>query len=242
MFLLFGLTERGFFGDNPVGQGTSFDQPSIVPAGYAFSIWGIIYLGLLVFPIYQWFTHKEGHALWKSVHYWFCANVIANGLWLVGASLDWLVITTAIILFMLISLIKINDLLIKIKAEGGDVNYGFERFVFSVYFAWITLASALNITAALVFYQWDGFGIDDTTWSVIILVVAALIAAVVFNKYKELPYAGVVVWAFAALIVKHYGANDTIAYLSIAIVIIYSIWMIATQLTKTNDVRLNTSL
>ena len=221
MFLLYGLTQAKFFGPNPVGQGGNFNQPLIVPEPYAFSIWGIIYLGILIFPIYQWFKRKEGHPLWKKVHVWFSLNVIANGLWLAAASLDWLWVSVSIIVFMLITLYQINRLLITIKQEDGAMSYWPERFVFSIYFAWITLATALNITAALQFYKWTGFGLGEMTWSITILCVTALIATTVFLKYKDGAYAGVVVWAFVALVVKHLPANPTLGYLSIVVTVIF---------------------
>lgn len=221
MFLLYGLTQAKYFGDNPVGQGGNFDAPLIVPEPYAFAIWGLIYTGILVFPIYQWFKRQDGHPLWKQMHIWFSVNVVANGLWLAAASLDWLVVSVLIIFFMLITLYQINQLLNKINQSQGALNYWPEKFVFSVYFGWITLASALNITAALVYYKWDGFGVGDIPWSIIILVVAALIAGVVSWKYKDAAYAGVVIWAFVALVVKHLSANPILAYLSIAVVVFY---------------------
>lgn len=221
MYLLYFLTQAKYFGDNPVGQGTNFDTPLIVPEPYAFAIWGVIYTGLTIFPIYQWFKRSEGHPLWKKVHYWFSANVIVNGLWLAAASMDWMVTTVVLIVFMLVTLYKINEYIREID-QAGDSSYWPEKFVFSIYFAWITLATALNITAALVFYNWSGFGIDGLVWSNLILIVAAMIAAAVFFKYKDGAYAGVVVWAFIALVVKHISANPSIAYLSIGVAIIFA--------------------
>ena len=108
MFLLYGLTEAGFFGNNPVGQGSNFNVPTIVPEPYAFSIWGVIYLGLLIFPIYQWFKRRTSDPLWQKVHGLYAINVFANGVWLAAASYDWLIVTVIIMLLLLIlSLIHI---------------------------------------------------------------------------------------------------------------------------------------
>lgn len=218
MFLLYGLTEAGYFGDNQVGQGSNFNVPTIVPQPYAFAIWGVIYTGLIVFPIYQWFKRQTGNPLWKKMHVWFAINAVLNGLWLAAASLDWLVITVVIMLLMLVTLYQINNLLVTISKDSDALSYWPEKFVFSVYFAWITLATALNVTAALVFYNWSGFSLGDIPWSVAILCVASLIAGVTFWKYKDAAYAGVVIWAFVALVVKHMGTNPILAYLSIGVV------------------------
>lgn len=223
LMILYSLTSFGLMGDNPVGQTASYTDPLIVPAGYAFSIWGLIYLGLIVFPIYQIFNKKERSPLWQEVHLWYSLNVVLNGLWLVFASYDWLWTTVGIIILMLISLIRINDLLNQIESKGEKINYWAERLVFSLYFAWITLATALNFSSALTFYEWAGFGISAINWALIILPVVALIAGVVFRKYRDVVYAGVVIWAFIALAVKQIDDYPSIAYLSVGLSVIFLI-------------------
>jgi hypothetical protein len=208
-------------GPNPVGQTGSYNQPLIVPAGYAFSIWGIIYLGLIIFPIYQWRFRRKGDDRWIPIRQWYALNVILNGLWLVFASYDWLWMSVATIIVMLVSLYKINNLLIQIKSNSEDINYTVERFVFSVYFAWIMLATVLNISAALSFYQWSGWVFSEYQWSLIMLPIIALLAGLVFLKYRDSAFSAVVVWAFVALIVKHISTNPTLAYISIAVVAIF---------------------
>lgn len=221
MVSLWALTSLGMMGENPVGRTTDFNEPLIVPEPYAFAIWSVIYTGLIAFPIYQLFKKSEDHPLWNSVRTWFSLNVICNGLWLVAASYSFQWTTVGIIVFMLISLYKLNEFLIKIKEDGGKVNFWGERLVFSLYFAWITLATVLNVSAALKFYQWDGFGLSEVTWSLIILPVAVAITTAAVWKYRDTGYAVVVIWAFVALVVKHWGENPSIAYLAIGVVLLF---------------------
>lgn len=223
MMILYALTDLGFMGPNPVGQTANYNEPLIVPAGYAFAIWGLIYLGLIIFPLYQLFTKKERHPLWKKVHIWFSLNVIGNGLWLVLASYDWLWLSVFIIIGMLISLYNINILLAKIKGTGEALQYWFEEFVFHIYFAWITLATALNFSAALQFYEWNGFGVSENSWAIIILIIAAGISAMVFLKFKIKAYAFVVIWAFLALIVRHGNTSIVLSVLSGSVIILFLI-------------------
>jgi hypothetical protein len=98
------------------------------------------------------------------------------------------------------------------------MSYLLEQFVFSVYFAWITLATVLNIAAALSYYEWNGFGLSELTWSYIMLPIAAIIAGISARKYKDNAYAGVVIWAFAALVVRHYHSEPTLAILSASVI------------------------
>lgn len=236
MLILYFLTAFGMMGDNPVGQTATYEDPLLVPAPYAFAIWSVIYTGLIAFPIYQLVKKKSDHELWKSVRVWFALNVVANGLWLVFASYNWLWMCLAVIVFMLISLYKINELLIQIKAEGASVNFWGERLVFSLYFAWITLATALNVSAALSFYEWDGFGISDVNWTIIIIPIVALIAGTVVWKYKDIGYAAVVIWAFVALIVKHWEVYPILAYMSIGVVVLFALLMVMSRNARVQGV------
>lgn len=226
MLVLYGLTQMGKMGPNPVGQSASYQSPLIVPAGYAFAIWSIIYLGIIAFPIYQWFYRKEGHPIWQEINSWFAVNVILNGIWLVFASYNWLWLSVVTIIFMLVTLYRINDLLIEINHSDERINFWLERAVFSIYFAWITLATALNVSAALQYNNWSGMGLSQQLWALIILPVTGLIAAFVFKKYRDGFYASVVVWAFVALVVRHLNSDPTIAYLAVGIATIFALLII----------------
>lgn len=215
MMLLYGLTVSGMMGPNPVGTTSTDTNPLIVPSGYAFAIWGLIYTGLIIFPIYHWIkTPTEQTALWSKIHRWYAFNVVANGLWLVCASYDWLWVTVAIIIVMLISLVMINKYLMELEASQGLQNYWLEKFPFSIYFAWITLATALNISSALAFYGWGGLGISEVNWTLIIMIVAAAIAGYIAYHKQDIAYAGVVIWAFLAIALKHSGQIASITALA----------------------------
>lgn len=214
MFALQAMTFSGVFGPNPVGTTSNDTAPMLVPASYAFAIWTPIYLGLVVFPVFQLIKNRSNHNAWIELRYWYTANVIGNGLWLVAASYDWQWITVAIIVFMLVSLFRINQLLIRIAAEGAAYSFWAERIVFSLYFAWITLATVLNVSSALHFYDWSGWGVSEVNWTLIIGVVAIAITAYTALKFRDFVYPFVVVWAFVALAVKHYGQEPILVALA----------------------------
>ncbi len=221
LLTLFGLTASGIIGFNPVGEDGGYGAPLVVPSGYAFVIWAPIYLFLIIFPIYQYFKKEKESNYWNKLRNWYSINVIVNGLWLVGATYEWLWMTVFLIVILLISLFKINQLLLKIWAEGDSINFFAERVGFRIYFGWITLATALNTSAALKFYNWDGFGISETNWSLIILTVAASTAGITFWKFRSNTYALVVIWAFAGLIHKHNASNSLITYLAAVVIVVF---------------------
>jgi hypothetical protein len=223
MVVLYGLTTGGVLGDNPVGTTGTDSNPLIVPSGYAFSIWGLIYLGLIIFPIYHWFkTPQNQHKLWGRIHSWYTINVVCNGLWLVCASYDWLWLTVAIIIIMLMNLVMINRDMIRIEEVEGVQHYWLEKFPFSIYFAWITLATALNISSALAFYNWNGLGISEINWTIVIMIVAAAIAGHIAYHKRDRAYAGVVIWAFIAIALRHWGSIQSISILAIGVVALFA--------------------
>ena len=222
MLVLYTLNATGNLGPNPIGTTSNATNPLIVPAPYAFAIWGPIYIGLIVFPVYQLLVNRGNHPAWVELRGWYAANAVANGLWLAAASFDWQWVSVGIIVFMLVSLFRINQLLRAIESSGAEINYWLERFVFSIYFAWVTLATVLNVASALTFYGWDGFGISKVTWTIIMVAVAALIAGYTSRRYQDVAYAGVVVWAFIALAIKHWGAStQVLGYVAGAVVLLF---------------------
>ena len=236
LLVLYYITQAGYLGDNPVGQATGFEQPLVVPASYAFAIWSIIYLLMFAFPIYHWFQRYEGHELWQNVHRLYALNMVANGLWLVCASYNWQIWMVAIILFMLYTLYAINELLIEIEIEEKPQNYWLERVGFSIYFAWITLASALNISTLLAYYGFDGWGLSAVVWSVLFLLTVSLIAGLVFIKYRDRAYAGVVIWAFTAIVVKQLDAFPLIGYTAIAMIVVFAFLIVAKGKSLTTSI------
>jgi|TARA_B110000046_G_scaffold167037_1_gene184406 benzodiazapine receptor len=232
LLTLYTMTLYGFFGPHPIGTTDTSTRPLIVPQGFAFSIWGLIYTGLIAFPIYQLIKRKETYQ-WYSLRIWYSLNVILNGLWLVFASYDWLWMTVIIILMMLTSLVKIDHQIREMKKEKIEINYWMESFVFSVYFGWVTVATILNVAAALKFYQWNGWGIPELYWSLIILSVAAVIFVKLFRWYRDQAFISVGAWAFWALTLRHWGGLPILAYFSLAIMILF-ILLIINQVAQPN--------
>ena len=234
LLILYIMTLNGFFGPHPIGTTSTSTRPLIVPKGFAFSIWALIYTGLITFPIYQFIKKKE-HPKWCSLRVWYSLNVVLNGLWLVCASYDWLWITVIIILMMLFSLIKIDHQIRTMKNEGVEINYWIESFVFSIYFGWVTLATVLNIAAALKFYDWDAWGIPELYWSLIILSITVVIIIKLFRSYHDQAFMTVGIWAFFALALRHWESLPILAYFSLGIIMLFIILLIFNQIVRSKE-------
>jgi hypothetical protein len=176
------------------------------PAGPAFSIWGLIYLLLGVYVIYQ-FVKKEQKAeeIIQKINPLFIATSLANISWIFAWHYDYIALSVCIMAVLLVLLIKIADILRVEKFSALEKLFIWAPF--SIYFGWITVASIANITVFLVSIGWDGFGIADFVWTSIILLVGALIGILRMNKDKNIAYGLVLVWAYSWILFKHLSVS-----------------------------------
>lgn len=176
------------------------------PAGLAFSIWGLIYLLLGGYTLYQ-FTKKspQKEGLFEKINTFFIATSLANILWIFAWHYDRIGISVLIMAALLFFLVKIADILRVEQFTFAEKI--FIRAPFSVYFGWITVAAIANITVFLVSIGWKGFGLADFIWTSIILLVGAFIGILRMRKDKNIVYGMVLVWAYFGILLKHLSAN-----------------------------------
>jgi len=190
-------------GGRSTGQISDNYANLFAPAGYAFSIWGLIYTLLAVYVVYQ-LRRKDG-ALVNKVDRIFIVNALLNASWIFAWHYDLIWLSVMIMAGLLISLIKIADIL-----RASDLTpkeRWLMRLPFSVYFGWITVATIANITVFLVYLGWDGFGISNSLWTVAVLLVGALIGTLRMLRDRSTPYGLVLVWAYGAILYKHLSAT-----------------------------------
>jgi hypothetical protein len=185
----------------------SFDV-FFVPAGYVFSIWGLIYLLLIAFTIYQALPAQKDHPLLKSIRGWYIIGCLVNSIWIFMWHYLQFNLTILLMAILLVSLLLIYKRLR--KANAAESSAGMRWFVqlpFSVYLGWITVATIANATDVLDFNNWNGFGIGGETWAIIMLAVAVLIAVWMTFSRQDAPYVAVLAWAFAGIGVKFAGVS-----------------------------------
>jgi hypothetical protein len=175
------------------------------PTGLAFSIWGLIYLLLAVYLIYQLFSKKINLKLSNQVNILFIASSFVNSAWIFAWHYEIIWLTVLLMLVLLFTLIKISDVLNKEKLNSKEkLLY---KIPFGLYFGWITVATIANITGFLVSIGWNGFGLSETIWMVLILLVGLAIAIWRMHKDSNLAYGLVPVWAYFGIWLKHTTPN-----------------------------------
>ncbi|MDF1512912.1 MAG: tryptophan-rich sensory protein [Anaerolineae bacterium] len=173
-----------------------------VPAGYVFSIWGLIYMGLIAFTVYQALPrNREAEWLKKITPFYLLGNA-ANIAWLFLWHYEQFLVTWIAMLVILVSLLIIIVMLSSYDDNSARFRW-FVKVPFSLYVGWISVAAIANVSQVLYFINWGGWSIAPEIWALIMLVVAAAIAIANLWIRQDSVYVLVFVWAYVGIAVKH---------------------------------------
>lgn len=201
------LTVNGLSNALPLnGQGTGeiSDRFAIyfVPAGYVFSIWGIIYLGLISFTIYQALpAQRETPWIQKILPAYWIAN-LANTVWIFLWHYEFFPQTLVAMLTLFAALLFIYLQLSNSTPSMTKRDKWLVKVPFSIYLGWVSVATIANVTQVLYYFDWGGWGISPQIWAVIMLVVAALLGLAMYLREKDTAFNLVLVWALIGIALK----------------------------------------
>ena len=174
----------------------SAKYPSLfTPAGFTFSIWGVIYLALLLFVVYQALPSQRSNEKIAGISRLFQVNCVANASWIVAWHYDLLTISLLIMLVMLVTLILIYRALLGAVEQASITQHLLLHFPFSLYTSWITLATIANISTVQTGNGWDNIGLTAISWTLLKLALAGAIGAAVVLRYGDVVFVLVVAWA-----------------------------------------------
>jgi hypothetical protein len=180
---------------------TEFAGVLITPANYAFAIWGLIYLGLFGFGIFQLLPAERRSAGLRLIRPWVIAACIAQIAWvyLFLSRLFWgSVIAMAVILISLIAIyLQRPRALRSTRAERWLLDVPF-----SIYLGWISVATIVNVATALYSVDWMGGGLAPELWTVALLLISGAIALTLLWQRQDMAFAGVVIWAIVAIAIR----------------------------------------
>ena len=199
----------------------SFDV-YFVPAGYVFSIWGLIYVGLIVYAIYQLLPAQAQNPDLQGISALFVISSLANIAWIF---LWQYLLFPYTIIAMVVLLLCLTGIYLRLGIGRRKVSAGMRWFVhlpFSIYLGWITVATIANVTTLLDYWNWSGWGISPEMWTVIMLAVATVVGGLMSFSRGDVAYAAVLVWAFVGIALKH---SDTLvvsaaAWTAVAVTVI----------------------
>ena len=191
-----------------------------VPAGYVFSIWGVIYLLLLAFTVYQVSPARRGEGFLDRIGGLFALSCALNISWIFLWHYEFVIPSLLPMFALLASLILIY---VRLDVGRGSPSRGERLWVhlpFSVYLGWITVAPIANAVAALVSINWDGLGLGEVAWTVIVIAVAVVLTVVNTFTRGDVGYALVIVWALGGIAIKQMAIQAIVAATGLGIAII----------------------
>jgi hypothetical protein len=206
-------------------------QVYFVPAGYVFSIWGLIYLALLAFTVYQALPAQRENPRLRRAGYSFALSCVANVTWLFLWHYEVFALTVVAMVALLLLLIATYLRLEVGRARVPAAEKWLAHVPFSIYVGWITVATIANVTSFLDYLNWGGWGISPEAWTIVMLVAGAGIATAVGLTRGDVAYMLVIVWAFAGIGVKH-AATPVVATAAWAMAAVVVVMLIVSALRR----------
>ena len=201
-----------------------------VPAGITFAIWGIIYVLIILFAIYLvkdlFKKEKTTKPFLEKISYFFVLASLANIIWIFLWHYEQIVLSLLAMILLFVSLLIIY---LRLNIGIEKVSMRDKLFVhvpISIYIGWITVATIANVTAVLVTIGWDGFGLSEQIWTMLVLIVAAIITILILFTRKDYAYSAVIIWALIGIYIKRsaddpvYGIQAGIANISLIALIV----------------------
>jgi translocator protein len=187
------------------------------PAGYVFGIWGLIYFLLFIWTIRQFPASRRNLPIYQKSTPLYVLSSVLNIAWILLWHYEFLLLTVLVMIGLLVTLIRLYHVI-----KNEDPSF-WDLLPFSVYLGWISVATIANISYYLKDISWNGFGLSDVTWTLVMLVVATLLAFYFHRKNEDVIYPLVFVWAFIGIGVKNAATHATVSttsYVLSAIILI----------------------
>ncbi len=200
-----------------------------VPAGYVFSIWGLIYTLLLAFTIYQALPSQRENPRLQRIGFFFALSCLWNSVWIFCWHYNLFPLSLVIMLALLATLIVIYRRLDIGRETVSRTEQWLLHVPFSVYLGWITVATIANTTDVLYDLGWNGQPLAPELWAVVMLVIATGLTIFILNQRRDIAYSLVIVWAFVGIFAKQ-NATPSVAYIAmvgaliVAAMVLWNAW------------------
>lgn len=212
-----GMIVFNYFAATGFAGGVATNVPSdkypttITPAGYAFAIWSLIYLGCLAFSIYQALPSQLEK--FRGLRRTYIISCVVNCAWLYFWSQEMIVVCLGVILFLLLTLAFIN---FKLKTTETYGDFWLVKFPFGIYFGWVTAATLVNAMIALVYL---GLPLGYSIYlGAAFIFIAGILGVLVRLKFTNYFYPLAIAWALTAIAVKQSGKTLIVASAAVAVI------------------------
>jgi hypothetical protein len=230
--LINALSNTTILSEKNVAEISNLYPTLFTPAGYVFSIWGIIYTLLIIFSIYQILPKQREKPFINKISYYYIIASIANIIWIILWVNEYIVPSTAMMFILLVSLVAIYLRLNIGKTKTEKVEKLVVHLPFSVYLGWITVATIANVAVSLKVFNWTGLGLSDIIWTVLMIAIATLVTLLVIFSRKDWGYSLVIIWAFIGIIINQAEIQNIIVTAGAGVIIMLFALIIKTIIKK----------
>ena len=198
-------------GGMTTGQLSDLYPNLFVPAGLTFSIWGIIYILLGIYTVYGLVLSSRksepSNSIIEKVGILFIITCVANAGWIFAWQYRVLPLSLICMVVLLVALILIYNRLNVGRSSAGAAEKYLVHLPMSIYLGWISIATIANVTAVLVYYKWNRFGIEEQAWAMVMIAVGILLGVLLMFSRKDIFYALVVDWAVLGILLKRMAVD-----------------------------------
>lgn len=213
------LAQTGRINNRTIGELSDKYANLFTPADYAFSIWGLIYLGLLAFSIFmlqQAYSRGKYTDFIEKTSFWFIVANVGTCLWVIA----WLFEYTGIsVVLMFLILTKLLKIIFNNNMEIWDAPFkviAFYWWPICLYSGWIAVASIANMASWLTLIGWDGAIFTEVEWTLIMIGIAVIINLLMIHLRNMREFGLVGVWALVAIFFRHQEQQELIAHVALA--------------------------
>jgi benzodiazapine receptor len=221
--------------DQTTGQVSAKIPVLFTPSGYAFSIWGVIYLLLIAFVVYQLLPAQRNAPFLKRINYWFVISCVCNCLWLFLWHYEQFVLTMLVMCGLLASLIIIYQRLGIGRHRGIRQEQLLVNLPFSVYLGWISVATIANCAIVLYTLNIDSLGLNPVVFTLVLLIIATTSGIAVILTRSDIAYPLVIVWALIAIAVRHWQTLLVIAIPAVLFACVIVVTLIIVRLKRKEE-------
>lgn len=166
----------------------------LAPVQYVLYIWGLIYVLLLGYTIYQLRRSTRTRDSVRRIGPWFILYSACTSVWVVAWYYEWIIWTFVLGLMMFITAYAIYS---RSRQSNERIRTGERLFVywpFSFLLSWQLLITLMNLSIVLELSTWSKFGLEADSWAIILLLFACVFAIVIGFAYRDGAYMLVFVW------------------------------------------------
>ena len=210
-------SNTGAINGHTVGELSDKYANLFTPAGYAFAIWGLIFLGLLVLAgsqLHMAFGNGANSDSILQVGPWLTVANLGNAAWLWVWLHEYIGLSVLVMLVILFSLLRI---VVRLNMERWDAPGPLIATVWwpiCLYSGWIGVATIANISAWLASMHWSAV-FTEVQWTMVMISVAGVLNLIVLRTRNMREFASVGVWAIAAIAVKHWGKIPAVQWICV---------------------------